>query len=139
MSNNFPITLETLAVRISELEKRIDRDLGYIREMKTASDKALDLQAKEYERRLEMLNNEASRIAKIQADYVPKGEYNLVLESKEKRIRDLEVYRGSIDSQIKDMNDTIATLKNRDTIAYIIGVIGGVGAAVATWLGLKPH
>ena len=46
---------------------------------------------------------------------------------------------NDLQSTVKKHDEAIAILKNRDTIAYVIGGVGGLVAAVATWLGLKPH
>lgn len=51
-----------------------------------AMEKALQLQAKEYERRLSDLNGEAGRLRDMQATYVPREVFDTVVKDLEKRI-----------------------------------------------------
>lgn len=51
-----------------------------------AMEKALLLQAKEYERRLSDLNGEAGRLRDMQATYVPREVFDTVVKDMEKRI-----------------------------------------------------
>lgn len=95
---------EVSIVRINELEKRYDREFNHIRDLirqsELSSNKALDLQAKEYERRLDALNGEAGRIAKIQNDFVPKGEYVINLDSLKTDIDVLKNYKSNLEGRI---------------------------------------
>lgn len=95
---------EVSIVRINELEKRYDREFVHIRDLirqsELSSNKALDLQAKEYERRLDALNGEAGRIAKIQNDFVPKGEYVINLDSLKTDIDVLKNYKSNLEGRI---------------------------------------
>lgn len=49
-------------------------------------DKALQLQAAEYERRLSALNGEAERLRNMQAMYVPRETFDTVIREFEKKI-----------------------------------------------------
>lgn len=51
-----------------------------------AMEKALELQAKEYERRLSDLNGEASRLRDMQETYIPREVFNTTVKDMEKRI-----------------------------------------------------
>ncbi len=97
-----------LYVRLKELEKRQDLEILHTRELikvsKDSNDTALKLQAIEYERRLESLNNEAGRIAKMQNDFVLKGEYVLSLETLHKSIRLLEDYKNNLEGRVYVIN-----------------------------------
>lgn len=55
-----------------------------------AHSKALELQAREYERRLEALNGEASRISKIQQEHVARPVYDVEVGNMGRRISTLE-------------------------------------------------
>lgn len=97
-----------LFIRIKELEKRIDLEILHIKELievaKDSGDKALALQAKEYERRLEILNHNASQLAQMKNDFVPKGEYFIERESTEARIRTLENYKNNLEGRVYGIN-----------------------------------
>ena len=53
-------------------------------------EKALELQANEYQRRLKMLNNENARIAEAARASVPKGEYIIQMNVIDRRLSKLE-------------------------------------------------
>jgi len=60
-----------------------------------AQEKALMLQAAEYERRLKYLNGEAERLRQMQATYVPREVYDRVDEQRCEDIKALESYRDT--------------------------------------------
>jgi hypothetical protein len=87
------ITQEVLLVRIDALEKLLD-------ERKEHYDKALHLQATEYERRLDLLNGEAKRLRDIQATYLPREVYEAKMETLEKIIEDVKLYLASLQGKL---------------------------------------
>lgn len=58
-----------------------------------ALQKALKLQAKEYERRLTALNGEADRLHKMQEQYVPREVFDRVVDELRKELRVLSEWK----------------------------------------------
>jgi hypothetical protein len=58
--------------------------------LRQEQEKALELQAVEYQRRLEALNHENARVADQARASVPKGEYIIQMDNFEKRLTKLE-------------------------------------------------
>lgn len=62
--------------KTEEVKNNFDREIAHIKELFRAEmealRKALELQAKEYERRLDILNGEAEQLRDMQAKYVPR-------------------------------------------------------------------
>ncbi len=77
---------EFLEHKIEALDKRIDERL-------CAQSKALSLQAREYERRLEQLNHEQARLAADRERFMPR-------EIADQRQKDYEDWRASIDKTL---------------------------------------
>lgn len=79
---------ELLMQRICNLEKVTE-------ERFQQSEKALLIQTKEIERRLENLNGEASRLRDIQATYLPRETYEIQQKDTTKKIENLEDYKNN--------------------------------------------
>lgn len=73
-------------------------------------DTALVLQAKEYERRLDLLNGEASRLRDIQATYLPREVYEVFKKDQQNEIYDLKSFKD-------------ATIGRQGIIGYIVPTI----------------
>jgi len=58
-----------------------------------ALEKALELQAKEYERRLTALNGEADRLHKMQEQYVPREVFERMLDELRKELKSLSEWK----------------------------------------------
>ena len=58
-----------------------------------ASKTALNMQAAEYARRLDMLNGEAERLRIMQAHYVPREAYDIAHAEMMKKVEELQVFR----------------------------------------------
>jgi hypothetical protein len=58
--------------------------------LRQEQEKALELQATEYQRRLDALNHENARVAEQARASVPKGEYIIQMDNLEKRLTKLE-------------------------------------------------
>jgi hypothetical protein len=54
-----------------------DINIAVLEERLKSSERALNLQAREYERRLDMLNNEAERLRNMQITYLPREVYEV--------------------------------------------------------------
>jgi hypothetical protein len=65
----------------------------YIDEKFKSVDKALKLQAKEYERRLNDLNGEAGRLRSMQQTYMPREVFETVMRDMENRIEVLMAFK----------------------------------------------
>lgn len=66
-------------------EKFRSRDLAF-EEYKIITQRALELQAKEYERRLDALNGEAGRLRLIQANYIPREVFDAAIKELDKKV-----------------------------------------------------
>lgn len=97
-----------------------------------AIDKALQLQASEYERRLEALNGEAGRLAKVLADSVPREVFAQYVKETEARERalgttqsdKLAVALESVNARIDDLQNWRSGLEGRLIgVSAVIGVI----------------
>ena len=53
-----------------------DIDIAILKEKIKSAEKSLEIQAKEYERRLEILNHEAERLKSMQATYIRREMYD---------------------------------------------------------------
>lgn len=82
----------------------LSNEIKHLRELlteqKKSTEKALELQAKEYERRLEILNHEAARLSQMKNDFVPKGEHDIEKMNVEKRVHALELFRSNIEGRM---------------------------------------
>jgi len=74
---------EVLEAKLKALEKHVHFKFE-------ANEKALGIQAKEYERRLEALNGEAERLRKMQATYLPREVFDKIHDSIVADIEDLK-------------------------------------------------
>ena len=88
-----PHSVDTLAIRVIELERRVYERFALL-------DKALQLQAFEYDRRLEALNGEAGRLAVMQAHYVPREVFEAKIVELDKVTRVLQDYRSNLEGRI---------------------------------------
>jgi hypothetical protein len=60
-----------------------------------ANEKALKVQAAEYERRLNLLNGEAARLREIQATYLPREVFENKLTELNKELLELKTYKDN--------------------------------------------
>ena len=79
---------ELLNQKIHSLEQVINTRLN-------AGDKALELQHKEYERRLDALNGEAERLHQMQLSYVNKEVYERDKERVQQDVKSLQSWRDT--------------------------------------------
>lgn len=100
----YPTTLESLVVRVVELEKQQAAEIKHLRDIidrsAVASAHALQLQANEYERRLAALNGEAERLIVNQLKSVSRELFDAAQTEQIRRISSLEVYRSNIEGKI---------------------------------------
>jgi hypothetical protein len=83
-----PIVKELLEAKVQALERLLMTRLD-------AQDRALGLQAKEYSRRLDLLNGEAERLRQMQMTYVSRELYERVDAQRCEDIKALESYRDT--------------------------------------------
>jgi hypothetical protein len=88
-----PPSIETLDQWRAGFERLMDERFA-------AHSKALDLQAREYERRLEALNGEASRISKSQADHVQRPVYDIEVGALNRRMQVLENWKSNMEGKL---------------------------------------
>ena len=114
-----------LTLKIEALEKVINARLD-------AQSEALRIQAAEYERRLENLNNENARINKAAAASVLRELYDSQSATVDRRINNLELGQVTIETKAsqKDLNKTNTTT----AISVIIAVIGAIMGLVGVIL-----
>lgn len=79
-------TLETLQVEVKEGFRFVHREFEHWRELREKDDRALSVQAKEYERRLEDLNHEASRILAANAANVSREVFDKTIGDLNRRV-----------------------------------------------------
>ncbi|RQW92809.1 MAG: hypothetical protein EHM79_00340 [Geobacter sp.] len=79
--------------KLRSLEKLMDERKVYL-------DKALDLQAKEYERRLRDLNHEASRLDSMQHTYLLQSTYNTKMEGVDESISALKIAHANLQGRL---------------------------------------
>ena len=89
----------------------------YFEEKFCALDRALELQAGEYSRRLEGLNHEARQLKDMQSTYVPRETYDNYVKTMQETVRNLELSRAELSGKAsqKSLNFTM--------IASIIGLL----------------
>jgi len=83
-----------------------------------AQNKALELQAREYERRLENLNNEARQLKEMQRTYLPRETW--------------EAAFSNIAKDIRELRESRAELQGKASMQSVVGayVIAGLGILV---------
>lgn len=84
---------------LESLQVRLESELASLRESMNlrfaAIEQARQLQAVEYQRRLELLNGEAKRLLDMQATYVPRELWDVKREELMTSVRQLEAYRNN--------------------------------------------
>jgi biopolymer transport protein ExbB/TolQ len=85
-------------------------------------DKALELQAKEYERRLDNLNHEAQQLKDMQSTYVPREAYEIKQGQIEQELKDLRRAKDITEGKASQRSVNIAYLIA--SLSFIIGLIG---------------
>lgn len=96
--------------KTEEVKTNFDREIAHTKELFSvelaANQKAMELQAKEYERRLELLNGEAESLRKMQATYVPRESFEAFQKqvgemdvSQNIKITDLEKWKSTVIGQ----------------------------------------
>jgi len=76
------------------------KDVEHLKEQLTWMDRALQLQAKEYERRLEALNGEAGRLREMQNTYIPREVFD----------RSMQQQNEKFDRVVSDLKEKIEVL-----------------------------
>lgn len=98
-------------VTTKEINTSLEREIAHIKELFRAELDAVkmakELQAKEYERRLEILNGEAEQLRDMQATYVPRETFEAfqkqilgIMEGQGKQIIELQNWKSAIVAQI---------------------------------------
>lgn len=95
----------------------------YFERINYERDKALQIQTREFERRLTELNGEAGRLREIQARYVPREVHDGKVGELEKAIRGLEIWQSNMIGRMA-MVSTLAAL-----------VASAITALLMRWLG----
>jgi phage regulator Rha-like protein len=91
-------------------------------------DKALELQAKEYERRLSDLNHEAEQLKSMQSTYMPRELYENNHEVIRKQIDELILNKAKLEG--KADQDSV----NRVFIISVAGILVSIVAVIIHWL-----
>lgn len=98
-------------VQTKEVQTTIEREIAHLKELYRiqgdAIKLALDLQAEEYERRLEILNGEAEQLRDMQATYLPRESFEAFqkqviedIEANKKEVIALNNWKSTIVGQI---------------------------------------
>ena len=80
--------MDSLDVKVARIEKHVEQ-------MEKQYEKALTLQAKEYERRLADLNHEAEQLRQMQATYLPRETWELALGKIEESLKELRAFKDN--------------------------------------------
>jgi len=99
--------------KIQELEVKV----AVLQTLQVGAEKNLIQQAKEYERRLELLNGEASRLRDIQTNYLPREVYESKHSELIKTVDDLRTYRDTM-------------LGRQSIIIIVVSALISVGVAI---------
>ncbi len=113
----------------------LEREIHHLRELLDERDKALGLQANEYERRLAMLNGEAARLREMQQSYVPREVFENSAKENQGRVdavaREVAARTDGLEEQLrasfKDRADLHAEL------ALVKAKVAGLSESL-TWL-----
>jgi hypothetical protein len=73
----------------------IETKIARLEEKLEAAKEALQLQSREYNRRLDLLNGEAERLRQMQATYLPREAFNIIYEKMSKDIDDLQGFKNN--------------------------------------------
>ncbi len=146
------ITLkEFLEAKLHAIEKLREKDVAAFRDYVNNRSIALELQAKEYERRLESLNGEQSRIAKTQETYISREIWERFAdEDRQWKTRAELALAGCMRSSefaiYKETTDKALTLKAgqsqgfdmvKGALTFIAGVVVAIAALWAATKGLR--
>jgi tetrahydromethanopterin S-methyltransferase subunit F len=107
---------ELLTLQIAALEKRMCEKF-------VARDGAVQLQAREYERRLDILNGEAERLRQMQMTYLPREVAEKIEERREQDIK-------AIQRDVKDLQ-TYRDIRVGRNLELSAGVSAAIAIAVA--------
>lgn len=88
-------TTKELEIKYYDLDKQIAIERTVHLKDKEALATALELQAKEYERRLDLLNHEAQQLKDMQATYVPRELFDTTIKELNKEISALKQYKDN--------------------------------------------
>ena len=80
---------------VQAVKELMEAKLHALRTRMDGQDRALDLQSKEYARRLDLLNGEADRLRQMQMTYVPRELYERNDAQRCEDIKALESYRDT--------------------------------------------
>jgi len=100
------------------LTERMDAIERLMLERHTANKLALDLQAREYERRLEALNGEAERLRNMQVQFLPREVYESHYKSLQAAIQTNSEFRANIAGR-----QTIVTIVVSAVVSILVGLL----------------
>jgi hypothetical protein len=110
------------------LEGEVNAEISHLREIVELRaaflEKALALQAAEYERRLQGLNNEHARLAQSNAEHVSRQLFDQVVGELHKADNEAQKFRDQLDGQISGI---------RVSYGVILAILGLAIAALAIW------
>ena len=116
---------EELEVKINALKEltchAIASQERLVAEKFAGIDKALSLQAKEYERRLDFLNGEADRLREMQTTYLPRELYESHHDPLCQRVKELELNKATQEGKASQKSVFIAI--GISAIGIIIGIL----------------
>jgi tetrahydromethanopterin S-methyltransferase subunit G len=136
MADNAPHDGLTLR-ELLEVDKKLAVLEAHMKQKMDAAEKALQLQAREYDRRLDALNHEQTRLAVDRERYLPREIYESHLKEIDTKIwtfkKDLDDFKSTVNNYIS------ATIGRDRGIGLSWGVLLGAGTflIVATALVMK--
>ena len=120
-----PVSIEH---RLTMLETLREADVGMVRANEAAAQRALVIQGKEYERRLEALNGERRRENKHMTLFLPRETYDSWLSRYEQKLLEDSKWRDAVNSAL-----AIAAGKGQGVnLAWGVG-LALVGVAFGVW------
>lgn len=111
---------------VAKLKERIDSLRRELILRSETQDKALQIQAREYERRLETLNHEASQLKAMQSTYVPRETYEMSQREVLAKYEELKTYKDTMTGKAS---------QTQVIVAYVISFIGVVIAVAGFFIG----
>jgi hypothetical protein len=104
--------VDLLRERLHETTRNLAVLEARLKAAERATERALALQAAEYERRLEILNHEAAKLSSMQATYVPRELFENVLTQLRADIADLKDYKSRVLGIVAFVSAVVALMVN---------------------------
>jgi hypothetical protein len=106
----------------SEIEIKLESLKELIETRLESMEEAKELQAVEYARRLELLNNEAERLRCMQSTYLPREVFDVKTTEISSKLDELRLFRASLEGKASQTSVFVAW--GFAILGIIIGILG---------------